>query len=62
MIIVGGRTRSEARSHRSTPGPDGFQWPCSAGLAGQGATYLEPLVTARWRDLRVVLTCDDERP
>jgi hypothetical protein len=42
MIIVGGRTRSGARSHRSTPGPDGFQWPCSAGRAGQGATLLEP--------------------
>jgi hypothetical protein len=42
MIIVGGRTRSGARSHRPTPGPDGFQWPCSPGLAGQGVTILGP--------------------
>jgi hypothetical protein len=42
MIIVGGRTRSGARSHRPTPGPDGFQRPCSAGLTGQGVTILEP--------------------
>ena len=42
MIIVGGRTRSGARSHRSTPGPDGFQRLCSAGLTGQGVTILEP--------------------
>ena len=42
MIIVGGRTRSAARSHRPAPGPDAFQWPCSAGLTGQGVTILEP--------------------
>ena len=42
MIIVGGRTRSGVRSHRPTPGPDGFQRPCSAGLTGQGVTILEP--------------------
>ena len=42
MIIVGGRTRSWARSHRPTPGPDGFQRPCPAGLTGQGVTILEP--------------------
>ena len=42
MIIVGGRTRSGARSRRPTPGPDGFQRPCSAGLTGQGVTILEP--------------------
>ena len=42
MIIVGGRTRSGARSHRPTPGPGGFRPPCSAGLTGQGVTILEP--------------------
>lgn len=42
MIIVGGRTRSGARSPRPTPGPDDFQRPCSAGLTGQGVTILEP--------------------
>jgi hypothetical protein len=42
MIIVGGRTRSGARSHRPTPRPDAFQWQCSAGLLGQGVTILEP--------------------
>ena len=42
MIIVGGRRRSGARSHRPTPRPDAFQWPCSAGLLGQGVTILEP--------------------
>lgn len=42
MIMVGGRTRSGARSHRSTHGPDGFQRLCSAGLTGQGVTILEP--------------------
>jgi hypothetical protein len=42
MIIVGGRTRSGARSHRSTPGPDGFREPCLAGLAGQGVTIFGP--------------------
>ena len=42
MIIVGGRTRSGARSHRPTSGPDGFQRPCSAGLTGQGVTILDP--------------------
>jgi hypothetical protein len=41
MIIVGGRTRSRARSHRPTPRPDGFQRPCSEGLTGQGVTILE---------------------
>jgi hypothetical protein len=40
MIIVGGRTRSGARSHRSTPGPDGLGEPCLAGLAGQSVTML----------------------
>jgi hypothetical protein len=42
MIIVGGRTRSRARSRRPAPGPEGFQRPCSAGLTGQGVTILEP--------------------
>jgi hypothetical protein len=42
MIIVGRRTRSGARSHGPTPGPDGFQRPCSAGLTGPGVTILEP--------------------
>jgi hypothetical protein len=45
MIIVAGRTRPGARSHRSTPGPHGFHEPCLAGLAGPGVTILEP--TAR---------------
>ena len=40
MIIVGGRTRSGARSHRPTPRPDAFQRPCSAGLLGQGVIIL----------------------
>ena len=51
MIIVGGRTRSGARSHRPTPGPDGFQRPCSAGLTGQGVTILEP---ATWQDVAAI--------
>jgi hypothetical protein len=38
MIIVGGWTRSGARSHRPTPGPDGIREPCLAGRAGQGVT------------------------
>ena len=38
MIIVGGRTRSGARSYRPTPGPDGIGGPCLAGRAGQGVT------------------------
>ena len=42
MIIVGGRTRSGARSRRPAPGPDSFRLPCSAGLTGQGVTILEP--------------------
>lgn len=42
MIIVGGRTRSGARSHRPAPGPEGCRWPRLAGLAGQGVTILEP--------------------
>lgn len=42
MIIVGGRTRSGARSHRPAPRPEGFQRPCSAGLTGPGVTILEP--------------------
>ena len=42
MIIVGRRTRSGARSHRPTPGPDAFQRPCSPWLAGQGVIILEP--------------------
>jgi hypothetical protein len=70
MIMAGGRTRSGARSHRSTPGPDGFQRLCSAGLTGQGVAILEPATGhsvapighARLRALRVVLTCDHERP
>jgi hypothetical protein len=42
MIMVGDRTRSAARFHRSTPGPDGFQRPSSAGLTGQGVIVLGP--------------------
>jgi len=42
MIIVGGRTRSGARPHRPTPGPDGFREPCMAGLAGQGVIIHRP--------------------
>jgi len=42
MIIVGGRARSGARSHRPAPGPDGFREPCPAGLAGQGVTIAGP--------------------
>ena len=42
MIIVGGRTRSGARSHRPTPGPDGIREPCLAGRAGQGVTIVDP--------------------
>jgi hypothetical protein len=42
MIIVGGRTRSGARSYRPTPGPDGIGGPCLAGRAGQGVTIPRP--------------------
>ena len=42
MIIVGGWTRSGARSHRPAPGPDGVREPCPAGLAGPGVTILRP--------------------
>jgi hypothetical protein len=42
MIIVGGRARSGARSHRPAPGPDGFREPCPAGLAGPGVTIAGP--------------------
>ena len=36
MIIVDGRTRfAGARSHRSTPGAQVFQWACTAGPAGR---------------------------
>jgi len=42
MIIVAGRTRSGARSPRSTPGPDGFREPCLAGRAGRRVTFFGP--------------------
>ena len=35
MIIVGGRARSGARSHRSTPGAQVFRGACPARPAGR---------------------------
>ena len=71
MIMVDGRTRSvRARSHRSTPGAQVFRWRARrARPDGRGPLperrprpLPRPRVTARYRDLRVVLTCDHERP
>ena len=70
MIIVDGRTRFVgARSHRSTPGAQVFRWACTAGPVGGSESPRErpgslprSQVTARYRDLRVVLTRDHERP
>ena len=71
MIIVGGRTRSAGgRSHWSAPGvPGSLGRAWRARRAGQeppperpSGPVRRPLATARYRDLRVVLTCDHERP
>jgi hypothetical protein len=70
MIIVGGWTRSGARSYRPTPRitPSASRaWPAVPGISGpfpcwHAETAPWPLVTARYQDLRVVLTRDHERP
>jgi len=64
MIIVDGRTRlGGARSRRSTPGAQVFRWACTAGPAGrERVTLPRSQITARYRDLRVVLTRNHERP
>jgi hypothetical protein len=70
MIVAGGRTRPAPRSRRPTPAAHGFHHPNMARPAGHseaipGPAYEKaprPLVTARYRDLRVVLTRDHERP